>query len=447
MYILKINNHSKKLLFIFLLGFFIRLIGLNQSLWLDEAVTANVVKYNSLFSILKNFSPYDFHPPLYYLFLKLWSVIFGYSEVALRFPSLLFSLATGLVIYQIGRLLQKQSLGFWAGIFFLLNPLAVYYSQEVRMYMMATFLITTSFYFLLKKKMAFFTFFSVLSFYTFYGSLFFIVTSTFYLWYKKQHKSFLFFIFYILFFIFLISPLLYSQWMNAQRQLMIVSNWRIVLGAASVKNLLLIPLKFSFGRMSFYPKPFYYLIAGIWTLLVFYFAFAGGIRNKKIVFFFVMPLLIGLIVSLLTPLLQYFRFLYLLPFLSILLAYGVQKNWQRMLLFLGLSLLSLISLLNPSFHREDWKSLAIDVVKYKKVYMIYTSSDPIKYYRSDMSVKDVTELSKTKDEKIIVIPYSADIYGVDYRKILDDNNYERARMKSFRGVTIEYWQKETIIVK
>lgn len=309
------------------------------------------------------------------------------------------------------------------------------------MYMMVVFFITLSFYFLLKKKMMFFTFFSVLSFYTFYGSLFFIATVMLYLWYKKQHKNFLLFIFSTLFFIFLISPLLYYQWMNAQRQLMIVSNWRDVLGTLSIKNLFLVPFKFAFGRISFYPKPFYYLIAGVWTLFIFYYAFVGGIRKKKIVFFFVMPLLISLIISLFTPLLQYFRFLHLLPFLSILLAYGTQTNWERMIIFLGFSLLSLIYLLNPTFHREDWKSLAQDVVKYKKVYTIYTSSDPIKYYRSDIIVKDLTELLKTNDKKIIVIPYSADIYGVDYQSILQSKNYSLKNKKAFRGLVSEEWWK------
>lgn len=404
MYILKINDHSKKLLLIFLLAFFMRLIGLTQSLWLDEAVSANVVKDNTLFAIVKNFSPHDFHPPLYYLFLKLWTVIFGYSEVALRFPSLLFSLAAGYTIYKVGRLSQRQSFGFWSAAFFLFNPLMVYYSQEARMYMMAAFLITTGFYFLLKKKMVFFTFFSVWSFYTFYGSLFFIITAVLYLWYKKQHKKFLYFIFYILFFIFLITPLLYLQWMNAQKQLMIVSNWSAVLGMANVKNLLLIPLKFSFGRMSFYPKLLYYTVAGIWTMWVFIFVCIGGLRSKKMLFFFITPLIFGYIFSFFTPLLSYFRFLYLLPFMSIILAYGTSRKWQRMLLFSGFSVLSFIYLLAPVFHREDWKSLAQHVGKDKTVYMIYSSSDPFKYYLPDVIVKDMSELKKVVDEKIIVVP-------------------------------------------
>src|SRR3989339_530665 len=97
---------NKKIFFIFFFAFVIRLIALNQSLWLDEAVTANVVKNFNFLQIINKFSPTDFHPPLYYLMMKLWTNLFGYSEVALRFPSIIFSLLTGLFTYKIAKLLN-----------------------------------------------------------------------------------------------------------------------------------------------------------------------------------------------------------------------------------------------------------------------------------------------------------------------------------------------------
>ena len=63
---------------ILIIAFLFRLIGLNQSLWLDEAVTAKVVRQFSYLDIVRQFSPSDFHPPLYYLFIKFWTNIFGY---------------------------------------------------------------------------------------------------------------------------------------------------------------------------------------------------------------------------------------------------------------------------------------------------------------------------------------------------------------------------------
>ena len=184
---------NKKIILIFLAAFLIRLIALNQSLWLDEAVTANVVRNFRFSQIVNGFSPTDFHPPLYYLFMKLWTNFFGYSEIALRMPSVLFSLLTGYVIYLIG--------GIWSAAFFLFNPLIVYYSQEARMYMMATFLLTAGLFYFLHmsssdsiggsrkidsrlrgndKHSIFFGVFISLAFLSFYGSLFFIAALFFF---------------------------------------------------------------------------------------------------------------------------------------------------------------------------------------------------------------------------------------------------------------------------
>src|SRR3989338_7261294 len=142
---------------ILLTSFLIRLISLNQSLWLDEATTARVVQQFNFYGIITKFSPTDFHPPLYYLFMKIWTNIFGYSEISLRMPSVLFSLLTGYMIYLIGkkidsgraRMTKNSNVGLWSGALFLFNPLIIYYSQEARMYMMATFLLTASLYYLL----------------------------------------------------------------------------------------------------------------------------------------------------------------------------------------------------------------------------------------------------------------------------------------------------------
>ena len=111
---------NKKVILVFLFAFLIRLIALDQSLWLDEATTAKVIQNYNYSEIITKFSPLDFHPPLYYLFMKFWTNIFGYSEISLRIPSVLFSLMTGYVVYLIG--------GIWSAIFFLFNPLIVYYS-------------------------------------------------------------------------------------------------------------------------------------------------------------------------------------------------------------------------------------------------------------------------------------------------------------------------------
>ncbi len=446
---------------------------------MDEAITARVIKEYDFWQIPIKFSPYDFHPPLYYLFMKLWSNFLGYSELALRLPSIIFSLLTGYLIYKITKELFGKITGLWATSFFLFNPLLVYYSQEARMYMLAVFLLTTSLYFFLKlisnityeksvrsashfkagrsklniKNQIFFNLFIFLSLLTFYGSIFLIMTFLLYFLYKKQYKNLLICLFVIFVNLLVIYPLLYQQFINAKDSLRFVANWSLILGNASVKNLLLIPLKFSIGRISFYPKWLYWLIAGVWTFFVFSQLVKNflAIKNRQLAFLFlqllIFPLILGFFISFFTPLLQYFRFLYLLPIISILLSYSLKPslfNLGKILILSGFLILSLVYLFVPPFHREDWKGLAKILPKDKTVFMIDSSSDPLKYYQPAIKIESLTKISDQSINlsEIFVIPYTAEIYGINYRQILQDNKFYLDQTTNFRGLTIEKWKKK-----
>ena len=273
----KINIY---LVLIFFLAFLIRLIALNQSLWLDEGTTAKVVQSFGFTQIISGFSPHDFHPPLYYLFMKLWTNFFGYSEIALRMPSVIFSLLTGYVIYKMAKWLNGSIIALWGTIFFLFNPLIIYYSQEARMYMMVTFLLVCGLYFLIKMLQSqnsnvkcqnlFVGLFFSLSLLTFYGSVFLIVAVLIWSLFRKDFKSFFILCFMLCVTCLILSPLLYQQLINAKVSLQIVTNWSLVLGKANLKNLLLIPIKFTSGRISWEPKWLYYIVSGGWLMFILY---------------------------------------------------------------------------------------------------------------------------------------------------------------------------------
>ncbi len=130
---------------------------------------------------------------------------------------------------------------------------------------------------------------------------------------------------------------------------------------------------------------------------------------------------------------QYFRFLYLIPFLCLIL----HKNYFYTLIFL---FFSFIYLLNPSFHREDWQSLSASLIN--PVYIIESVADPIKYYRPDLKINDLKSISSTESE-ITVIPYASEIHGLDYRQKLLSQNYQLIKETSFRELKSETWQKST----
>src|SRR5680860_317003 len=86
------------------------------------------------FAEIAHFTASDVHPPLFYWLLKLWSMLFGNSELALRSMSTFFG---GIAII-FGYLLTNRLFGKKTArvslIFLVLSPMLVRYSQEARMY-------------------------------------------------------------------------------------------------------------------------------------------------------------------------------------------------------------------------------------------------------------------------------------------------------------------------
>lgn len=119
------------------------------------------------------------------------------------------------------------------------------------------------------------------------------------------------------------------------------------------------------------------------------------------------------------------------------------EDFLRMFIFLGFVIWSMVYLLLPQFHREDWKSLASSLSKQAKVYMILSSSDALSYYRSDVHLVDVQSIKRLTemDNELIVIPYTTEIYGLDYKTNLKDRGYKMTQEKTYRGLLIEYWKK------
>ena len=157
-----INN--QKIIFLILL-FCYAIIGLvysnSQGFWHDEIYTLTFLKGisaytfdgNTLSTITEafpihyckdilqndNFISYfniqilhEGHPPLYFLFLKIWASIFGYSELALRSFSLISGLLSIIVLIRILRDYYKSKFTFWIILLLVLfNPFYFIISQKL----------------------------------------------------------------------------------------------------------------------------------------------------------------------------------------------------------------------------------------------------------------------------------------------------------------------------
>ncbi len=150
-----------------LLGYWLRVYNLDAfSFWTDEGLTPERSGY-SIAQILRNeiviqgIVTRDTHPPLYYLINHFTRRLFGDSDFAFRYPSVLFGVLLIPLLYRLGRRLPSPppspsgrgpgrgagtGLGLLVALLAAVNPLHVYYSQEARMYTLLVLLATAMSY-------------------------------------------------------------------------------------------------------------------------------------------------------------------------------------------------------------------------------------------------------------------------------------------------------------
>jgi mannosyltransferase len=107
-----------------------------SSVWFDEAFGAYLIRFN--FWDIAYYTSLDVHPPLYYWLLKLWSLLFGTSELALRSMSMLFALVTVTFAFLLTHRLFGRKAAWLSTGLLILSPMFIRYSQEMRMYMLVT---------------------------------------------------------------------------------------------------------------------------------------------------------------------------------------------------------------------------------------------------------------------------------------------------------------------
>jgi 4-amino-4-deoxy-L-arabinose transferase-like glycosyltransferase len=82
----------------------------------------------------------DTSPPLYYLLLQGWTLIFGTSDLALRLFSVSFSIASLPLVAALACRIAGRRAAVASSVLFAFSPLVVYYSTEGRMYSLLIFL-------------------------------------------------------------------------------------------------------------------------------------------------------------------------------------------------------------------------------------------------------------------------------------------------------------------
>ena len=416
---------NKKLLLILFLALILRLVSLNQSLWLDEGIQWWAVTTFPLKHLITEYIKGDFNPPLFHIILYFWVKIFGDSEIALRLPSVLFGLGTVWFTYKLG--------GLKAALLAATAPLLIYYSQEARMYSLAAFTVTAAMYYFVKRRKLAIIFLS-LSLYSHY--LNWLLLPVFF-WLQP-----LFSVLAILSFI----PFLPIFIQQLQHGLGAATNpvWA-QLSSLSVKNVLLVPIKFLIGRLPVDFNFYYAFTLFIPLCLAAYLIFKA--RNKLLYAWSFTPLILGAFISLKIPVFSYFRFLFVLPAFYLLLVLGAAKTRYSNLLigfFIGINLLAASRyLLDANLHREDWRS-AISYIHAtdpnSQVLIISATHSPFEYYdREQSSHIHETDLNRLINQPSVwYIPYAQPIFDPDdkIRRTLDKLGFKAVSERHFRGVTV-----------
>ncbi len=131
-----------------LLGIILRMFPLTQSLWQDEIGVYNTFIKDGITSTIFPKSSMG-SQPLMQISVGLFSSIFGSSEIALRFPLFVFALAgIGFMYYFTLQITKKRSTAFLASFLLCLHSYHIYYSFQMRGYVMLVFLCLLSCYYL-----------------------------------------------------------------------------------------------------------------------------------------------------------------------------------------------------------------------------------------------------------------------------------------------------------
>lgn len=407
--------------YILIIALVLRLILINQSLWLDEAIQALALM--GKMGPLLSYALADFQPPLYHFLGWLWTSLAGYSEIALRTPSLLAGLGTVYFTSKLGELVGGKKLMYFAGILTATNPLLIYYSQEGRTYSLTTFLVTASMYYFIsslksptKKSLLLYGLFSIFFLWTSYLTwyllfILFIYTFTQKRWdlLKIQLVSALSLLFWL--------PSLYSSLGIGLSTVKISPEWGNVVGGISAKALALTWVKAVIGRISFDPSWFYGLVV---TIVFFLHArvlwVAKKVPAQLWLWLGAIPLLA--LVSLVLPVYSYTRVLFVVPAYLLCLALGlVQLKPYYLYIVVSLQLLFLLVFwFNPTFHREDWKKVVADYGP-TATYALPSrnQSASLLYYgvSDDLIVEPkVTESLPAKPSQIVYLKYVENIFDV-----------------------------------
>lgn len=136
------------------LGFVLRLQTLHLGLWRDEIWTLQFAQASSLADLVKAMMFTDYNPPAYYLLMHIYCTIFGTSETAMVFPSIVFGTLAIPATAWLASSFRSRYVTILAPFFLAITPEAIYFSNQARNQILLSLLVCIELVFFLRALQA-----------------------------------------------------------------------------------------------------------------------------------------------------------------------------------------------------------------------------------------------------------------------------------------------------
>lgn len=463
---------------ILVIGSILRLINLSQSLWLDEGINIMAAQKFSFWGMMTQYAQADFHPPGYFAIIWIWGRLFGYSEISMRLPSVIFGVITIFLVYLIGKKLISKEIGLASALLLAINPLHIFYSQEARMYSLATFAVIANIFLLVRmvkgEKLNLGILFlsnllillsDYIAYFIFPAQLIFLLI----IGKKGIIKKWVMALICALIIFVLWLPIFLSQLNIGSIASSQLPTWKFVVGSFDSKNLPLTFVKFIIGRISLADKMIYAaILLPVCSLFIFLLWRSikqlNDLPRSLLLTWLIFPPLVATAISLVIPVYSYFRVLFTIPSFVILIAIGILSFKSRLrYIFLTSVILievycSLVYLLNSAYQREDWKGLVNFFKNQDSSIILFESSGtlpPFDYYaKNSLNARGALKDFPARDGSSVVdlgtlLNGEKEVYLVDYlvqitdpsrlvAKKLNGLGYKVEETKDFTGVGFVY---------
>ncbi len=266
-----------------LLIFFLQIY--NLALWHDEAYTGMLARHG--FSEIIRKTAKDAHPPFYYIILSGWINFFGSAELSLRSLSYIFHILNATGLYFLGKeIFKNKKIGVFAALFYIVSPLAIRHSYNIRPYSFLGFLSILSLFLFFrifyknnnsKKEEIIFVIVNIMGTFTHYYFIFFLfsqfITGILISSKKSFKRTVLLYFFSVVPFVMIWLPVVISQ---IQRKS--VYNWVEQPGIYALSACVAVLVR-GVDEPHFWVNKYFYVIYFLFCISIFY---KLDFKNKKI---------------------------------------------------------------------------------------------------------------------------------------------------------------------